>query len=152
MAPRSRRLYAVEDILAVKKVKGKFYYRIRWRGYSEADDTWEGAECFTSAARSHFRPRMDALEQLWLQSKANGRRSNKAATASSPATKRRRAKGRIEKARTTKKARSGKVERLFVLEWMRKESIEQARGRGCMHAQNYSKTNKRGVWVAEVVA
>ncbi|KAL8441698.1 hypothetical protein Emag_006954 [Eimeria magna] len=111
MAPRSRRLYTVEDILAVKRVKGKFLYRIRWRGYSEADDTWEGAECFTSAARSHFRPRMDALEQLWLRTEANGRRSSKAAAgrgASGPTAKRRKATTRIEKAQKTRKARNGK--------------------------------------------
>ncbi|KAL8449297.1 hypothetical protein Emed_003178 [Eimeria media] len=110
MAPRSRRLYAVEDILAVKRVKGKFLYRIRWRGYSEADDTWEGAECFTSAARSHFRPRMDALKQLWLRSEANGRKSSKAAARSraSPTAKRRKATSRIEKAQKTTKARNGK--------------------------------------------
>lgn len=33
--------YAVEDIIDDKIVKKKKYYLVRWRGYGEADDTWE---------------------------------------------------------------------------------------------------------------
>jgi hypothetical protein len=33
--------YVIKKILDKKKVKGKIYYKIRWKGYSEDQDTWE---------------------------------------------------------------------------------------------------------------
>ncbi|GAB0095381.1 hypothetical protein DMENIID0001_107570 [Sergentomyia squamirostris] len=36
--------YEVEDIVDHKVVRGKTSYRIRWKGWSEDDDTWEGEE------------------------------------------------------------------------------------------------------------
>ena len=38
------RLYEVEKIVDCKIVKGHLRYRIRWKGYSEEDDTWEKSE------------------------------------------------------------------------------------------------------------
>ena len=70
MTAQKGRLYAVDDVLACKKVRGKFLYRIRWSGYGAADDTWEGEEAFSAGSLSHIRPRLDALEQLWLDSAA----------------------------------------------------------------------------------
>ncbi|XP_026192879.1 plectin [Cyclospora cayetanensis] len=39
--------YPVEDITAVKRVFGKFYFRVKWKDYdSSSDDTWEPIESF----------------------------------------------------------------------------------------------------------
>jgi hypothetical protein len=35
--------YAVESILSAKKVDGKEYFLVRWKGYGEGEDTWEPA-------------------------------------------------------------------------------------------------------------
>lgn len=46
MAPRRRRQYEVERIVAqrcCRKRGGRTEYRVRWRGWSAADDTWEPA-------------------------------------------------------------------------------------------------------------
>ncbi|KAL8428527.1 hypothetical protein Efla_003298 [Eimeria flavescens] len=81
MAPSRNQLYAVENILACKRVGGKFLYRIRWSGYGAADDTWEEADSFTSAALSHFKRRMIALEKSFLDSKAGAKRRSREQTA-----------------------------------------------------------------------
>jgi chromobox protein 1/chromobox protein 5 len=36
--------YEVEKIIAKRTNKGRTEYRIRWKGYSEKDDTWEPTE------------------------------------------------------------------------------------------------------------
>ena len=33
--------YGVEEILDSRRNRGKVYYRVRWEGYAEQDDTWE---------------------------------------------------------------------------------------------------------------
>lgn len=40
--------YVIEKIVEKKVEKGKAKYRIRWKGFTEKDDTWEGKEIFTS--------------------------------------------------------------------------------------------------------
>ena len=102
MAANKGQLYAVDDILACKRVRGKFYYRIRWSGYGAADDTWEGEECFTAGSLSHFRPRLNALEQLWLNSGSNRRR--RGSTRRSPT-----AHPRVRSDKKTTKATKGKA-------------------------------------------
>ncbi|EIE78251.1 hypothetical protein RO3G_02955 [Rhizopus delemar RA 99-880] len=42
----SNKFYQVEAILAHKKVKGKYIYKCRWKGYDESEDTWEPASHF----------------------------------------------------------------------------------------------------------
>jgi hypothetical protein len=37
-------LYDVEGIVDSKVAKGSLYYLVHWKGYSEADRTWEPAE------------------------------------------------------------------------------------------------------------
>ncbi|CDI74753.1 hypothetical protein, conserved [Eimeria praecox] len=93
MAEKKGQLYVVDDILACKRVGGKFYYRIRWSGYGAADDTWEGEECFTAGSLSHFRPRLNALEQLWLNSGADKRRGQNASGKRATTSSRRDAQG-----------------------------------------------------------
>lgn len=113
MGDKKGQLYVVDDVLACKRVGGKFYYRIRWSGYGAADDTWEGKECFTAGSLSHFRPRLDALEQLWLNSGAEKRRKQNASTRQTSAPSRRRARGTKtkkspKKASGTKKSQPAK--------------------------------------------
>lgn len=102
MAENKGQLYAVDDILACKRVRGKFYYRIRWSGYGAADDTWEGEECFTAGSLSHFRPRLNALEQLWLDSGPDRRR--RGSTRRSTTSNR-----RVRRDKQTTKAAKGKA-------------------------------------------
>jgi len=33
--------YIVQKIIGKKKIKGKIYYRVKWKGYPESDATWE---------------------------------------------------------------------------------------------------------------
>ncbi|EIE87969.1 hypothetical protein RO3G_12680 [Rhizopus delemar RA 99-880] len=42
----SNKFYQVEAILAHKKVKGKYIYKCRWKGYDESEDTWEPTSHF----------------------------------------------------------------------------------------------------------
>ena len=48
--------YEVESVVAVRKVKGKREYLLKWRGYSEEENTWEPEELLTCD---------DLLEQFW---------------------------------------------------------------------------------------
>jgi hypothetical protein len=41
--------WEVEEILQHKKTRGKFYYLIRWKGYTRDHDTWEPASNITNA-------------------------------------------------------------------------------------------------------
>lgn len=38
---RGKPLYQVEKILRAKKVRGKNFYLVKWKGYSDKDSTWE---------------------------------------------------------------------------------------------------------------
>lgn len=116
MTDKNGELYAVDDVLACKRVGGKFYYRIRWSGYGAADDTWEGKECFTAGSLSHFRPRLNALEQLWLNSSSGStRQQNVKSKASGTGNRDRRRKKTLRKkeeapaARKSKPAKSSKT-------------------------------------------
>ena len=35
--------YEVEKIVGERKIKGKLYYHMRWRGYDAEDNTWQTA-------------------------------------------------------------------------------------------------------------
>ena len=37
-------LYEVEDVLDVKKVRGKFHFLVSWKGYPDSDNSWEPEE------------------------------------------------------------------------------------------------------------
>lgn len=107
MPGKKQQLYAVDDILSCKRVQGKFYYRIRWSGYGAADDTWEGRECFTAGSLSHFRPRMQALEQL-LRDTAAGRKQQAAGAGMRQAT---RTNKRGSKATSSAASRSNAIQK-----------------------------------------
>jgi hypothetical protein len=40
------KFYDVEVIIAHKKVNGQYLYNVRWKGYTEEDDTWEPSDSF----------------------------------------------------------------------------------------------------------
>lgn len=42
--------YEVQAIIDHKGSPGKYLYRVRWKGYTEDDDTWEPAENFDNQA------------------------------------------------------------------------------------------------------
>ena len=41
-------VYVVDGIVAHRKVKGKYEYKVRWKGYTSDHDTWEPTNSFTS--------------------------------------------------------------------------------------------------------
>ncbi|OEH73688.1 hypothetical protein cyc_05591 [Cyclospora cayetanensis] len=67
--------YPVEDITAVKRVFGKFYFRVKWKDYdSSSDDTWEPIESFQRSTNFEFKDRIESLKR-W-----GGNKSQKAQT------------------------------------------------------------------------
>ena len=50
--------YEVDQIVGERKLNGKLYYRIRWKGYDAEDDTWQTARDIRNAPE---------LLKLWRQ-------------------------------------------------------------------------------------
>ena len=63
------REYEIERIIARRSKGGQSEYRIRWKGYSAAHDTWEPADNLTQHAREWFEEEMAA----GLKDKRSGR-------------------------------------------------------------------------------
>jgi len=40
---KSTEEYEVEKIVGKKRIKGKNYYKVRWKGYDAENDTWQSA-------------------------------------------------------------------------------------------------------------
>ena len=43
-SPDARQVYEVESIVDSKQRKGKTFYLVKWKRYSDADNTWEPRE------------------------------------------------------------------------------------------------------------
>ena len=54
-------LFDVEDILDVKLQKGRYYYLIKWKGYSESDNTWEPEHHLPSDLLDFFLEKSDSM-------------------------------------------------------------------------------------------
>ncbi|MBS1738545.1 MAG: hypothetical protein JSS98_18335 [Bacteroidetes bacterium] len=54
--------YIVKDIVGKKITKGKVFYKVRWKGYKEEDDTWEPSSELTKI------PKVNKLIQKYNQS------------------------------------------------------------------------------------
>ena len=46
---KSTEEYKVEKIVREKKIKGKNYYKVQWKGYDTENDTWQSARDLRNA-------------------------------------------------------------------------------------------------------
>jgi hypothetical protein len=46
---KSTEEYEVEKIVGKKRIKGKNYYKVRWKGYDAENDTWQSARDLRNA-------------------------------------------------------------------------------------------------------
>ena len=46
---KSTEEYEVEKIIGEKRIKGKNYYKVRWKGYDAENDTWQSAQDLRNA-------------------------------------------------------------------------------------------------------
>ncbi|EPZ31474.1 Chromo domain-containing protein [Rozella allomycis CSF55] len=71
--------YFVDKIVDYKFEDGGFKYRVRWYGYSEADDTWEPATNLSAELREEFWARVKAEKgEEWVNiAKTEGRQNLK---------------------------------------------------------------------------
>lgn len=62
-------IYEIEGIVDHKVHKGNFLYRVRWKGYTEDDDTWEPPHNFNdpSCITAYWRRRNENPEHLLSQ-------------------------------------------------------------------------------------
>ncbi|KAL8449299.1 hypothetical protein Emed_003180 [Eimeria media] len=57
--------YAVEDILAIRRVYQRFYLLVKWEGYDSDDNTWEPMSSFGVSPNFAFREKIEALKRRY---------------------------------------------------------------------------------------
>ncbi|CDJ41950.1 hypothetical protein, conserved [Eimeria tenella] len=85
--------YEVEDIVGYKKEKGLDYFRVRWKGFDESDDTWEVESNLAHAPMFHSK--MQELRKE-AEQKALEREAEAAAAAAAAHAKKRKRQGPVE--------------------------------------------------------